>query len=134
MAGGNKKIHEHPKAGIEGFQKNPQNIGKGRPKKIYTILKEQGYSKDDTNTVFSELLYYTFEDLKKVEDDPTKPAIVKLTAKILRLAYEKGDFNKAKEILEHSIGRPQQNIKTENQQSVEINTQNIEEFIKNITN
>lgn len=95
----------------QGFNANPQNRNtKGRPKKIYTILKAQGYSKDDIHTAFGELAWYTKAQLDKVKDDKTKPIIVKIVANQFIKAYDGGDWNKIKEILEHTIGRPKQDI------------------------
>ena len=41
MSGGNKKIHNHPKANSNGFSANPQNINReGRPVSIRNQLKD----------------------------------------------------------------------------------------------
>lgn len=100
--------------GADGFGKNPQNINKaGRPKKIYTILKELGYSKDDMRSGMGELAWYTIEDLRKEANDPDKPAIVQIVANQLVLAREKGDWSKVKDILEivlNGTSNAQQNI------------------------
>ena len=42
MAGGKKKIHEHPNAGKGGFNVNPQNAGrpKGSLRDIKTVLQD----------------------------------------------------------------------------------------------
>jgi len=90
-----------------GFSQNPENISKsGRPKKIYNVLIEQGYSKDDIKTAFGELGWYTLEDLQNVHRDNAKPVIVRIIANQFILAFEKGDFSKVKEILEHVTGKP----------------------------
>ena len=94
-----------------GLDKNPQNINKeGRPKKIYTIIKEMGYSADDIKTAFNELGFYQINQLDKVSNDDTKPIIVRIVAKQFKLAYDDGNWNKIKEILEHVIGKPVQPI------------------------
>lgn len=96
------------KANTAGFSKYPKNISKtGRPKKIYSVLSEQGYSKDDIRTAFGELGWYTFKQLESVRNDDNKPLIVRIIANQFLLAFKKGDFSKVKEILEHVIGKPQ---------------------------
>ena len=107
---GNKDIQNDPKHNTNGFRENPQNIGKGRKKKIYTILKEKGYSADDIKAAFGELAFYTLDELKKVHDDETKPVITRIIANQFFQALKKGDWNKIREILEHVIGKPIQQI------------------------
>ena len=57
---GNIRPEDNPKS----FKTHPENIGGGRKKKIYTILKEKGYSKDDINTCFGELMFYWYSSVK----------------------------------------------------------------------
>jgi hypothetical protein len=98
----------------KGFETNPQNINKnGRPKKIYTILKEIGYSKEDIKTCFGELLWYNESDLIEIIKDKEKPIITQITAKALIEAKDKGEFNKIKEILEQTVGKPMQSIEVQ---------------------
>lgn len=77
----------------------------GRKKKIYTILKDKGFSKDDVVTAFTEMLFYSIEELKDVAQDNSKPIIMKIVATALRDAYVKGDYKKARDIIEQVIGR-----------------------------
>lgn len=102
------------KANVSGFSQMPENINQsGRPKKIYTILSEQGYSKDDIKTAFGELAWYSIKELEILNMDETKPVIVRIIANQFILALNKGDFSKVKEIMEHTIGKPKQEIKTD---------------------
>lgn len=110
MPGGNKKIHEHPKSNTNGFDKNPQNI-RNKPKKIYTILKEKGYSSMDIKTAFGEMAWYTLAELKEVHDDEAKPVITRIVANQFYTALKKADWSKIKEILEHVVGKPLQEVK-----------------------
>ena len=99
----------------KGFDKNPQNINKGgRPKKIYTVIKEMGYSADDIKTAFGELAFYTLPELKKVYESEDQPVITRIIANQFFTALKKSDWNKIKEILEHVIGKPQLNVSTDN--------------------
>ena len=82
----------------------------GRPKKIYTILKEKGYSKDDVKTAFGELTWYTLKELKNVHTDEEKPVILRIIANQMFQALKKGDWTKIKEIMEHTIGKPVQKL------------------------
>ena len=108
MPGGYKNIR--PSDRTNGFDKNPENIGGGRKKKIYTVLKEKGYSADDIKTAFGELAFYTLPELKEVYVDDNKPAIARIVANQFFHALKKGDWTKIKEIMEHVIGKPLQSI------------------------
>lgn len=98
----NVKPHEWKK----GQSGNP----KGRPKKIYTVLKEKGFSGDDIKTAFGEMAWYTLKELKQVHKDEKKPVIMRIVANQFYLALSKGDWGKVKEILEHTIGKPTQGL------------------------
>ena len=50
----------------------------GRPRKIYTILKESGYTKDDVRTAFNEIAWADIDGLQKIFKDPKSPAIIKV--------------------------------------------------------
>lgn len=102
----NPDIHKH---GVKFGQGQDPTKG-GRPKKIYTILKEKGYSKDDVRTAFGELAWYTLDELKKVHKDKKMPIITRIVANQFYLALMSGNWNKVKEILEHVIGKPNQKM------------------------
>lgn len=109
MPGGNKNIKPEDNTG--GFHVNKQNINReGRPKKIYTIIKESGFAPEDAIAVFSEFAYYTIKDLYKVCDDETKPALLRIVAGQITEAHKAKNFAKIKEILEYIIGKPNQPI------------------------
>lgn len=119
------KIHEDPKHNTNGLDKRKGDINRnGRPRKIYTIVKEMGYSKDDLKTVFGELVWYSLNELKSVENDDDKPIILRIVAGQLHEAKKKKDWGKIREILEHHIGKPTQKEEVEykqgNQLQVEI--------------
>ena len=82
----------------------------GRPKKIYTVLKESGYTKDDIRDAFSEIGWQNVDDLKEILDDETKPVILKVIAKAFLRGAEKGDFRYVSEILQHVVGKPKETV------------------------
>lgn len=106
MPGGYKNIN-----GNDGVKFGEgQKQGNGRKKKIYTILKEKGFSADDIKTAFGEMAFYTLKELKAVHTDESKPVIARIVANQFYLALKKGDWQKIKEILEHTIGKPSQYV------------------------
>lgn len=93
---------------VPGQSGNPA----GRPKRIYTVLKESGYSKEDIRDAFEEIGWQTIEDLQEVLDDDSKPVILKVIARAFMKGAEKGDFRYVSEILMHVIGKPKEQIET----------------------
>jgi len=94
----------------------------GRPRKIHTVLKESGYTKDDIREAFSEIGWQTIDDLKQILDDDEKPAILKVIAKAFIRGAEKGDFRYVSEILQHVVGKPKETIEaTINQFKITLN-------------
>ena len=92
------------------FGKGQDATKGGRKKKIYNVLKEQGYSKEDITTAFGELAWYNERELGLLIADVEKPLIVKIVAKCFIEALNDGSFTRIKEIIEHTIGKPNQSI------------------------
>ena len=98
----------------KGFESRPEAINKnGRPLKIYSILKAQGYSKDDITTAFKEVAFYDEAIIIELAKDKTKPMIIRIIANQFINAFKKDDYTKIKEILEHVIGKPVQPLQND---------------------
>lgn len=110
---------------LKPFSKENQPKNPGRKKKIYTILKEKGYSKEDTIAAFGEMAYYSVPELKKLHADRKQPVIVRIVANQYYQALVKGDFAKIKEIMEYSIGKPLQTIEEVKKQTIEISYEGV---------
>lgn len=95
---------------LNRFQKGEVGNPNGRPKKIYTVLKQSGFTKDDVRDAFEEIGWQSIDELKEIENDPTKPAILKVIAKAFIRGAEKGDFRYVSEILQHVVGKPKETV------------------------
>jgi hypothetical protein len=106
MPGGYKNIK-----GTDGntFSSTNQPKNRGRKKKIYTVLKEMGYSGDDIKTAMSELAWYNLTELQEVYDDDTKPIITRIAANQFFQALKTSDWSKIKDIIEQVAGKAQNN-------------------------
>lgn len=100
----NKNLDKHNKKTRFTSEKQPANPG--RKKKIYTIIKENGYSKEDMMTCFNELAWYSYDELGKLFKDENAPVIVKVIASCYKNAVNKGDFGFIKQIIEYNLGKP----------------------------
>lgn len=105
MPGGYKNIK--PTDGVK-FGEGQSRAGNGRKPKILTVIKDLGYGITDIKTAFGVLPFYDEKKLKEVEKDEKKPMLLRIIAKQLYIAYKNGDYNKVKEIIEHTIGKPEQ--------------------------
>lgn len=83
MAGGDRKIHEHPNANKNGFDKRPWDAG--RKKKKYTEhiqdIKKMGYqtpSREEYFEFIGMFLVMEEEDLKAFAKDKTRPYWMRL--------------------------------------------------------
>lgn len=92
------------------FQPGQSGNPDGRPRKIYTILKEKGYSKDDIMTAFHELAWYSVAELKAIFEKPATPAIVKTIAMAFKKSIESGDLSMIRQVLEYTLGKPKQRL------------------------
>ena len=95
------------KVNTNGFKENPNNINRtGRPKKIFNILKESGYNKTDIRTACLEIAFYTIDEIIKLLNNKNTPTLIRIIANQYLQAIKKGDWNKIKDILEQTIGKP----------------------------
>jgi hypothetical protein len=118
MAGGYKNIN-----GTDGntFSSTNQPENAGRKKKIYTILKEKGYSSDDVKTAFKEIAFYTFDEIQELYSNEKLPIITRIIGNQLFLALDKGDWTKIKEIMEYILGKPTQPLEHSGETTQTIN-------------
>lgn len=116
MAGGDKKIHLHPNAGSNGFDKRPNEAG--RPKKRYSEhiseIKEKGYEAPTKAEYFDMLgLLFTMEeeDLKDFAKDKSRPYWIRLividlndkkTRQRMMSDYRDWLFGKAEQKIDHT--------------------------------
>lgn len=93
---------------LKPFKKGEVANPNGRPRKIYTILKESGFTKDDVRTAFNEIAWADINGLQKIFKDEKAPAILKVIAHAYKRAIEKGDYRYVAEIIQQSIGKPKE--------------------------
>ena len=111
-----------------GFDKNPQNINtQGRPKKVVTKLKELGYSKDDINQTYMNMLGMTRQELESIDKDKSGQYTIaeQIIAGSLVKAHDKNSLFNIETLVTRVHGKPKetvdQNLKTEEPITITLN-------------
>ena len=116
MAGGNKKIHEHPNAGKNDFSKRPNEAGRNKKKYSEHIkdVKDKGYeapTKAEYFDMMGLLLSMDEDDLKEFASDKTRPYWIRLividlnsksTRQRMMADYRDWLFGKAMQAIDHT--------------------------------
>lgn len=117
MAGGDKKIHEHPNAGTNNFKHRPHTAGR-KPSLIKDINKqfaEKGFTQatqSDINGAYMTIVNLPLSQITEIakKENDEYPLLYKLVAK--HLLTPKG-METLEKLLNRSIGMPKQEIKVE---------------------
>ena len=97
--------YEAYKNGINTRFGNGQNTNLGgRKKKLSTIIKNKGYSKDDIKTALIEVCFYTLSELKEVVSDSKQPIIIIIISNAFLTAYNTSDYSKIKQVITDILG------------------------------
>jgi hypothetical protein len=91
---------------LKPFSSTYQPVKNGRPKKIYTLIRESGYSKDDAKDMFADIGWLTQKELKELFESDKTPAIMKVLAHAYNKGINKGDYRYVAEIIQQWLGRP----------------------------
>jgi len=109
MPGGDKNIRpsDNPKPFKKGASGNPN----GRPKKLLTQFKGQGYKAEEVREVMSFVLTMTKEErAKHLTDNPD--GLETLCIRSLERAIAKGDYSKMRDVIDIVVGGKKVDIST----------------------
>lgn len=108
----------------EGESGSPENqfkpgntMGKGRPKKFLTKLREQeGFEKlthSQVIDIFEDLIGLTLEELKGIYEDPNSTVVEVAVAKALKTDIENGVLSNHETVMSRIFGKASQTFKHE---------------------
>ena len=107
---GPKQMTEKQLANLKQWPAGQSGNPAGKPAKIYTVIKKMGFSKTDITTAFSELGFYTTDELKKILDSKKAPAILKVIARAYMNGAESGDTGQIRDMIQYVLGKPTQGL------------------------
>jgi hypothetical protein len=101
-----KKGHKH---GVRFGSGQPINK-KGRPRKLLTTLKNQGYKESQVMQTLNTLFALGIDELQKIESGEEYTALERTIAAAIVSGLEKRDQTNIMQILERTLGKPKQSM------------------------
>ncbi len=131
MAGGDKKIHEHPNAGIANFKVNPQNAGrkKRKFKQHLEDLKAMGYSiptRDEYYKMIGYIIAMEEADLQEFSKDQSRPYWIRLI--VIDLNNKNTRQRMMADFRDWMYGKAEQKVEIENIGDT-VNLDNVPDYI-----
>jgi hypothetical protein len=83
---------------------------KGRPRKLVSQLRDDGYAMSEVNDCIKVLLAMTEEELEQVHGNPAATALEKMIAGAIRKSIEQGNLNAMESLLTRAYGKPKESM------------------------
>lgn len=107
---------------INRFTKGESGNPKGRPRKMVSKLKMDGYKLTEINDTIQIMVSMTFEELKQVWDNPSATILEKTIAAALRKSLTDGELYSIETLLNRVYGKPKTGLDiTSDGQPISIN-------------
>ena len=102
------------------FSKGESGNPKGRPRKLITKMKIDGYKLSEINDTIQAMVSMKLSELKTVWDNPDSTILEKTVANALRKSLEKGELDSVETLLNRVYGKPKEHLDIE-QKNININ-------------
>jgi hypothetical protein len=96
-----------PNDGIK-FSQGESGNPNGRPRKIVSLLKDQGYKLSEINDTLMALLSMDMNELKEAFENPKATVLEKAVAGAIRKSIEKGSLYNIETIITRAMGKPKE--------------------------
>jgi hypothetical protein len=107
---------------IESHQFKPGESGNpnGRPRKIVSLLKDQGYKLSEINDTLMALLSMDMNELKEAFENPKATVLEKAVAGAIRKSIEKGSLYNIETIITRAMGKPKEQTEHSGGQTIKV--------------
>ena len=96
------------------FKKGQSGNPSGRPKKLLSTLKNQGYTKYDITATIEVLLALTKEEIEEIEKDEERTMLERIMAAALLKSFNTKSLYSIDNLLTRAHGAPKQQIEQTN--------------------
>lgn len=97
---------------LKGHEFKPGHSGNpnGRPRKLVTKMKDEGYKRAEINDTIEALLAMTLDELEDVIANKDSTVLELAVAKSLKKSAEKGVLSDIETIISRAYGKPRQEV------------------------
>ena len=106
-------------ANLKMWKKGQSGNPAGRPKKIVSILGQQGYKLSQVNDTIQIMLMMTIKDLKVIFDNPDATILEKTIAGAMVNSLKKGSLYSVETLLTRIYGKPKETSTVTNDGKIE---------------
>ncbi len=92
----------------------------GRPRKIVSLLKDQGYKLSEINDTLMALLSMDMNELKEAFENPKATVLEKAVAGAIRKSIEKGSLYNIETIITRAMGKPKEQTEHSGGQTIKV--------------
>lgn len=102
------------------FSSENQPEKNGRPRKLVSLLKEQGYKLSEINDTLMALLSMDMTELKEAFENPSATVLEKAVAGAIRKSIEKGSLYNIETIITRAMGKPKEQTEHSGTQTIKV--------------
>jgi hypothetical protein len=102
------------------FKPGESGNPKGRPRKLVSLLKEQGYKLSEINDTLMALLSMDMTELKEAFENPSATVLEKAVAGAIRKSIEKGSLYNIETIITRAMGKPKEQTEHSGTQTIKV--------------
>lgn len=106
-------------ANLQMWKKGQSGNPAGRPKKIVSILGQQGYKLSQVNDTIQIMLMMTIKELKVIYDNPDATILEKTIAGAMVNSLKKGSLYSLETLLTRIYGKPKETSTVTNDGKIE---------------
>jgi cobalamin biosynthesis protein CobD/CbiB len=92
----------------------------GRPRKLVSLLKAQGYKLSEINDTLMALLSMDMTELKEAFENPSATVLEKAVAGAIRKSIEKGSLYNIETIITRAMGKPKEQTEHSGTQTIKV--------------